>query len=125
MVNNNTSAELKALHTKLNEAEDILRQLRNQVAEADNKVRRIKSEIQTIIDSEIVISEHAILRYLERIKGIDMNVIKEEMMPEKVMKQIQILSSGKFPCDTHYLKVKNRVVITVLDKNSGCKICNN
>lgn len=74
------------------------------------------------------VSDHAIVRYLERVKGLDIKAIKEEIAPQHVRNQIRALGSGYYPVDGKFkIRVKNGVVITVLmpkmsiNQNMSCK----
>lgn len=68
---------------------------------------------------EFQISEHAIIRYLERVLGLDLEIVMAEMLPEHVKAQIATLENGDFPVKTRqgfpfWLRVRNKRVITVL-----------
>lgn len=66
---------------------------------------------------KIAISEHGLLRYLERVKGIDIEAIKKEMIPEELLE----LSDHDIK-DLNYEKtglkyvVKGNKIITVINK---------
>jgi hypothetical protein len=69
---------------------------------------------------EIVVSEHAILRYLERVAGVNLDEVREKILSPSVRKYIDELGSGKFPQNgsetgKYRVVVKNRVVTTVED----------
>ncbi|MGL5202049.1 hypothetical protein [Cetobacterium sp.] len=71
---------------------------------------------------KITISEHGLLRYLERVKGIDMEAIKKEMIPEELLE----LSEHEIK-DLNYEKtglkyvVKGNKIITVINKRKTKK----
>lgn len=59
-------------------------------------IRKQISSVQEKIDNfgkdkETIISEHAILRYLERVKGLDIEEIKKEILTEEVKEIIKVL----------------------------------
>ena len=66
---------------------------------------------------KIAISDHGLLRYLERVKGIDIEAIKKEMIPEELLE----LSDHDIK-DLNYEKtglkyvVKGNKIITVINK---------
>lgn len=63
----------------------------------------------------VEITDHAIVRYLERHKGIDMNAIRSEILTETTTAYIQQLGDGKYPIgDGRRLVVKNKTVVTVI-----------
>ena len=80
-----------------------------------DELKSIQKKIEQLTLREIVVSEHAIIRYLERVKGINMDEIRREILTDKVRMVIDTISSGSIPInDSMTLKVVNRVVTTVL-----------
>ena len=59
------------------------------------------------------ISDHALIRYLERVKGFDLDVFRKEILTKKRISEInggcKGLKMGKFR-----FKIRNKVVVTVL-----------
>jgi len=77
-------------------------------------IERQQARLKAVEEKEgLLVTEHAILRYLERVKGVDMVDLRGEMISEEVREQIGQLRSGKFPMPTHNLIVKNARVISV------------
>lgn len=121
--------ELKHLATRREQAERRLKALREELTALDQKIRAETREIGSI-DAQVaqlqakaknstktvLFTEHAILRYLERVKGIDMEQTKKEMVPDLVTQQIRALGNGEYPVGTHSVKVKDNTVITILTK---------
>jgi len=63
-------------------------------------------------------SDHAILRYLERIKGVDITAVVAEMLGEGRAAAIKALRTCKLPLgEGARLVVVDRVVVTVLDND--------
>lgn len=85
---------------------------------AKAKVTASHEKIKQLIEDEkdIVVTEHALLRYIERAYGIDLGEIKERMLPPATISLINQFRSGKIPSDDVRLVVKDRVVITVEPK---------
>lgn len=71
------------------------------------------------LQSNVVITEHILVRYLERVKGIDMEEIKKEILDDELKKQILTLGSGKFHRNGFRLIVKNNSIVTV-EKEEEC-----
>lgn len=119
-------ARLKSLQTQEARVRAQLQELKQDQADISKKIttlhahlQNIEKEIQGLKSPEkILIAEHAILRYLERVKGIDIEAVKKEMIPESVLEQIRTLggSSGKYPTPTHTVIVKTGVVVTIIPK---------
>lgn len=121
--------ELKHLTTRREQAERRLKALREELSSLDQKIRAETREVGNI-DAQIanlqtkaknqtktvLFTEHAILRYLERVKGLDLDQVKKEMVPDLVTQQIRAMGNGEYPVGTHSVKVKDNTVITILTK---------
>ena len=65
-------------------------------------------------DKGITVSEHAILRYLERVKLIDLKAIEEEIITEKLKSAVSILGgNGKYPLNGCRAILKNNTIVTI------------
>lgn len=66
---------------------------------------------------QLIISEHAILRYLERVKGIDLEQIRSEMILPKMKVAMEQFKDGTFSGPNNCkLVVKDNTVVTILTK---------
>lgn len=117
--------ELKHLATRREQVERRLKALREELSVLDQKIHTETRELSAIDaqveqlkkkNKAVVVTEHAILRYLERVKGVDIEAAKREMLPPEVSNQIRALGNGEYPVGTHSVKVKDNVVITILTK---------
>lgn len=63
--------------------------------------------------SQPIVSEHAILRYLERVKGMDIESLKNEILDHKTVEHIKFAKNCNIKKATHTLVVKNNTIITV------------
>jgi hypothetical protein len=77
-----------------------------------NKVKSIQKEIIEIT-ADITISEHAVLRFLERVRGEDLESIKQQILSEDLKKQIQVLGDGTYPVKDFKVLVRNNIIVTV------------
>lgn len=121
----NTSSELKRLQGRLHEVEveqkDLLmkgEELSKRMKELAIEKRKCQDAIEKIKrDDTIVISEHAILRYLERVKGVNIEELKEEIWPKSDVNQrmCRTLGNGEFPVNNHRVVIKNNVIVSVLE----------
>lgn len=121
--------ELKALTSRREQVERRLKALQEESAALNQKISAEHREMSGI-DAKIsqlqakaknqtktvLITEHAILRYLERVKGVDLVQVKKEMVPDLVTQQIRAMGNGEYPVGTHSVKVKDNTVITILTK---------
>lgn len=61
------------------------------------------------------VSEHAIVRYLERIKGYDIAEIEKEILSEEVLELVEKLGgTGGYPNGEFKVLMKNYTVTTVI-----------
>ena len=68
--------------------------------------------------AQLVVSEHALLRYFERVLGYDLNALSRQLTPPETVAMIRQLGSGTYPVlvNRHKvrIRVQDRVVTTVL-----------
>lgn len=85
--------------------------------------RQLADTLQAIVEvenasQELVVSEHALLRYFERILGYDLEALSRALTPPETVARIRQLGSGTYPVrvDGHLvrIRVQDRVVTTVL-----------
>ena len=122
----NLNVQRTALTLDIKELKDKMIPLSREINEKIGEIDSIDKKIQAIKNREsIVVTEHAILRYLERVQGIDIEEIKNLILPTDVMEQVTSLGSGYYPVKGRYhqidkqtfkIRVKNNAVVTVLTK---------
>lgn len=112
--------DLKSLEVRRAKLEREINEFENDKNEVCKRLRQKKEQLHKInndikqIQANVVIREHAVLRYLERVKGINMAETEKEILDEELRKQILTLGSGKFPKNDFTLIVKNNVIVTVV-----------
>jgi seryl-tRNA synthetase len=121
------STTLKGLETKYKEIETkrnmVIKSIDEKQAEASKlkkEMGQIKQQIDNIkskTDGKIVVSEHAMLRYIERILGIDLDELQKKILDEEDAKTIRALGNCTYPKDGFKLKIKDGTVVTVLGEN--------
>lgn len=65
------------------------------------------------------ITDHALIRYLERVKGIDIESIKDEILDRRTIEKITMLKNEKpfhVRKEDCVLRVVNGKVVTVLNR---------
>jgi hypothetical protein len=76
----------------------------------------------TNLAQEGIVSEHALLRFLERVHGIDMQRVRKTILPREIAESIKTLGTGHYRVDVvdhnHQsvqirLRVKKNVVTTL------------
>lgn len=99
------AAEVKDAQRRVSSARNLQNNLRQQIANLEAKSR------------EPIVTEHALLRYIERVYKIDLNEIRDEILTDSVKGFIEQFGSGKIPTEHCRLVVKDRTVITVETKD--------
>ncbi|MBN1468651.1 MAG: hypothetical protein JW924_08000 [Fusobacteriaceae bacterium] len=71
----------------------------------------------------IRVTEHALLRYLERVEGINLKEIEEKILTENLKKQINYFGDGVYHFDEGENKVvvENCKIITVISNKGDVK----
>lgn len=122
-----STTEMKRLQTRLKKLREELRAAENEKKAAQEKINKLRGriagverDIKDMTQKEIVVTEHAMLRYIERVMGVDMNAIREKILSPTIRKYIDELGSGKFPQNgeekgKYRVVVQNRMVTTVED----------
>lgn len=81
-------------------------------------IQVIKKEIKALEKptDEIRVSEHALLRYFERVKGYDLEAIKAEIIGDEIRTMVETLGgSGQYPNPAGFAVVmKDFTVVTIL-----------
>lgn len=98
--------QIKALNQKSAQA-----QINLMRAEAD--LKRVEKELVKA-KPEFEITEHAILRYLERITGIDLEMIKAAILPADSVDKLAALGDGTHSLGEHSVVVKGEAIVTIV-----------
>jgi translation initiation factor 2B subunit (eIF-2B alpha/beta/delta family) len=119
----NDVRKIKQLQSQLNilisDAEVLKIEVSSKQREYNQKLQAI-NKLQEVIDSlnnnsNIKISEHAIIRYMERVKGLDISEIEKEILTEEVLVLIEKLGgSGKYPVKDFQIVMKDYTVTTIV-----------
>lgn len=120
-----TREELKKLQSMVSSLEASIAVLKTQEEQIKRELSTKKMDInhlkQRITNLSkradgITVSEHAIIRYIERVMGIDIEDIATKILPESAQEYIEQLGNGHYPVNHGEFKivVKDGVVITVL-----------
>lgn len=101
------------------ESEALKNELSNKNKEYQSKlqaIKNLKSEIDKLSkDTTVKVSEHAIVRYFERVKGYNIAEIEKDILSDEVLNLInQLGENGKFPNKEFHVVLKNNTVTTIL-----------
>lgn len=115
--------KLKQLQSQLNVALGDAEALKTEIAykqrelsQRNQAITRLRSEVNNLRNDETLkVSEHAIVRYFERVKGFDLKDIEKEILSEPVLDLIDKLGgNGTYPNDNFSVVMKNYIVTTVI-----------
>jgi hypothetical protein len=70
----------------------------------------------TLHKGRVGVTHHALIRFLQRVEGIDIDAAVDKLVPDDLQDQIDVVGpNGKFPGPPGYrLVVKDGVVITIV-----------
>jgi len=111
--------DLKQLHTLKQKRKEEISLINTQLSQLqkDKKSRQqCLKEIDDRIEEslkEVVITEHAIVRYFERVLGYNLEEIKDRILPPEEKQVIKQLNNCTYPRDGFSLIIKNNKVITI------------
>lgn len=123
-----TAHELKGLHVKRAKLVKELDEMQSNYANIDEALRALNRKLEAKqqelgeLDSKIaeiksgnpVVTEHAILRYIERVMGVDLQAVVDDIMRPEVSEAIGSLVNAKIPHpDGYRLVVRDRAVVTI------------
>ncbi len=102
-------AELKAANQDRESLSKRIHDLKNELNSLDTKIKNFSK-------SKPMVSEHAMLRYIERVIGIDLEDVKQQILTETNVKAIEFAGNCTIKCNNIELIVKDRCVVSVVDK---------
>lgn len=122
MANIKDAASLKALQSRLErekaerwELGKKAKDINNKVKECERRISKLELEIENFAEGELVVSEHAILRYLERVELIPVEEIPAKILTQEVIRIYNVIGGGKIPLGEtgKHLVIKGNTVITI------------
>lgn len=72
-------------------------------------------KIEEMKKGDLKVSEHAILRYIERVLGIDLKEIEKNIL-NCVPDSQEVLGNGTYPCGEYKVVVKENTVVTIINE---------
>lgn len=114
---------IKQLQTQLNKTVADYEALKIEIAAKQQEsaqkkqaINKLKQEIDKIDNKKgIYVSEHALVRYFERVKGFDIEEVKKEIISESIKQMVSVLGgTGEYPNENGYsVKMDNFRVATI------------
>ena len=115
---------LQVMITKIKLEIDDLKTQQRSISESMNKklsmLQKYEEDVQSIKEraKDLILSEHAILRYLERVYKLDTNKLYEEIITEDLKLNYSKLGNGSYAIDSCMVKIVDNVVVTILEKGA-------
>jgi septal ring factor EnvC (AmiA/AmiB activator) len=112
--------ELKGMQVRLQKAKLSLSSIEGERKELQSKwdkqrsmVATLEANIKLLTSTGIVVSEHAIIRFMERAMGLDLEQVKAKILGDN--SELAALPNGKYPiCEGLRCVVRNGVVVSVV-----------
>lgn len=83
---------------------------------ANDKIEKIKNR------RKINVSDHAVIRYLERVLGMDIEELKQDIITDDIARKIKAMGNGNYGIEGGFrMIVKDNVVLTIFKKSSQPK----
>jgi len=79
----------------------------------ENKINGFQELINSLKPRNIRISTHALLRYVERILGINLDEIKKKILTKEIEENYYRLGNGKYHNGSFTLLINNDTVVTI------------
>jgi chromosome segregation ATPase len=107
---------LKGLRGRDRELEVQAEQARRDLARLESERRQVRQQVEALESKrrDPIVTEHALLRYLERVCGVDVEAARQAILTPKLREQIAALQSGVFPADGFRVRARNGAVVTVI-----------
>lgn len=107
---NNAQAEKKAIEEKIKELETAKASISATISNLNESIKSYTNR-----QKDLIVSEHAILRYLLRVQGLDIAQVARDLVPDRIKEQIKMLGNGTYPIPEKGFKivVKENVIVTI------------
>jgi predicted transcriptional regulator len=107
--------EIKSLMTRIKTSKQSIEKINSELSSMLAHHNSLESRLKDLQSKEagLVVTEHAMLRYLERVIGLDLNDIREEIITDQLKKQWGALGSGKYPVKNFKVVIKQNMIVTI------------
>ncbi len=116
--------ELKKLNTLQSKLQGEMEVLKNQkellakeITTKNEQINNVKHEIAKLKkrSQELIVSEHAILRYMERVLKLDIAAFANSILTDEVRKEHKLIGNGTYSVNNseYQLVIRNNVVVSV------------
>lgn len=103
---------LSVLKGEMNALKAQISNLNKELTAKENAYQATSQIIASLTPKKLEVSDHAVLRYLERVSGVSVDEVAERIC-DAVGNHVQEFGDGQFPVDGFSAVVKNNRVITI------------
>jgi len=98
------------------EEQEAQRVMKNNLKTAQADLKRINGLISKISNKELVVSEHAILRYLQRYYKVNLEEIQKELLTDDLRAYVEYQGDGEYGIGRGLKAlVRNNTIVTIKD----------
>ncbi|MBC8737156.1 hypothetical protein F6X40_10085 [Paraburkholderia sp. UCT31] len=107
-------SRLQKLKVELSERDAARKEAQAAYASVHSKIQAVEQSIANLkaTATKPVVTEHALLRYLERVKGVDLQAIRDEILTSRTIQAIDTLQTCKLPFGEGMLLVVEKRAVT-------------
>ena len=90
-----------------------------ELSNINSKKIALRQQIENLKITELTVADHAFVRYLERVEGIDLNAIRSKILSNELKKTFKDLGlrNAKITIDNFVIVINDCNVVTVINKN--------
>jgi len=107
---NKLQSERKALNIEIQDKQKQSSDMKTRIDGFQKKIEKLKAQKP----KDLIVSEHAMLRYIERVMGIDLQELQERILPPEKAMEVKAMGNCTYGMGDHRLTVKDGVIVTVL-----------
>jgi hypothetical protein len=111
----NLKSKIETIHGRISEHQREMTALQGEVAQMEATRRSLLAEVErrSRPAEDVRITDHALLRYVERVFGIDIDALKREILTDGVARCIE-LGASTITVKGIQFRVKDRSIVTVI-----------
>jgi uncharacterized protein YeaC (DUF1315 family) len=112
--------DLKALQMKQKDLDSQKLMLVRKMAEVQQELNKVHKNYDVIskqidqLTKDFTVTEHALLRYCERIYNIDLNEMSKKIIESESLKKYDLLGNGEYPLrDGLKMLIRDKIIVTI------------
>ncbi len=107
---NKLQAQRKSLNIEIQDKQKESSEMKVRIDGFQKKIEKLKSQKP----KDLIVSEHAMLRYIERVMGIDLQELQNKILPPEKAYEVRAMGNCTYGLGDHKLTVKDGIVVTVI-----------